>query len=67
MLYAPEKTRMGICKLLCLHPNTVKLYEEGTQKTVPDSVLVALDRAGMTRENRQRLVDLTETYRSTGD
>lgn len=65
LLYAPEKTRMGICKLLCLHPNTIKLYEEGTQKTVPDSLLKALDTGGMDRENRHRLVDLSAKWISS--
>jgi hypothetical protein len=41
----PVDSQMGFCRLLCVHPNSLRVYESGTQTTMPTMLRTALIQA----------------------
>ena len=57
-----SQSRMGFCKSLCLHPNSIRLLENGSQGTLPSALVVGLKLAKFPPESLDILRRYTSQY-----
>lgn len=56
---------MGFCRLLCVHPNSLRALESGSSKSFPSQISQALIMAGIDQEKLDWLYSLTPDGLST--